>query len=87
MIKEYKNKTNIGVGLGLVLQVAGQYLRGQGESMELIGLGVLVAGFLAFIWGCANYAMGKGYPQWLGALGLFSIFGLVVMVLLPDKHK
>jgi hypothetical protein len=59
MLPEYKNKTNIGVGVG----------------------------FIFFIWGCSSYAQGKGYSQWIGALGLLSIFGLVVLAVLPDKHK
>jgi hypothetical protein len=87
MLQEYKNKTNIGVGVGIVLQVVGAYFRGQGESMEPLGLLAIIVGFLFFMWGCSSYAQGKGYSQWFGALGLFSIFGLIVLVLLPDKHK
>jgi hypothetical protein len=55
--------------------------------MELLGLLAIIVGFLFFMWGCSSYAQGKGYSQWFGALGLFSIFGLIVLVLLPDKHK
>lgn len=87
MLEEYKKKTNIGVGAGIVLQLVGRSLQNQGESMVLIGYLLILAGFIAFIWGCASYAQGKGYSHWFGALGFLSILGLIVLVLMPDKHK
>lgn len=81
MLSQHKTNTNIGVGLGIIMQIAGR-------SMESpIGTMLLVAGAVAFIWGCAEYARGKGYSGWLGLLGIFSIFGLIVLVVMPDKYK
>lgn len=47
----------------------------------------MLVGAAVFIYGTVNYAMGKGYNGALGLLGLLSCVGLVVLVLLPDKHK
>jgi hypothetical protein len=40
-----------------------------------------------YLWGCFNYAIGKGYSPWVGLLGLASIFGLLILVLLKDRYK
>lgn len=87
MLAEKKTATNIGVGIGLVLQIVGNVLQKQGESMMIIGLVVALAGTVAFIWGCVNYAQGKGYSGALGLLGLLSCLGLLVLVVIPDKAK
>ena len=87
MLAEYKTKTNIGVGSGIVLQIVGRSLQGQGESTMLLGFLLILVGFGAFIWGCASYAQGKGHSQWFGALGFLSIIGLIVLVVMPDKNK
>jgi hypothetical protein len=44
-------------------------------------------GVVLFLWGCGQYARGKGYSVYWGALGLLYIIGLLVLVLMPDKHK
>ncbi len=85
MLPEFKKNTNIGVGIGFVLQIVGQVLSKNG--MDGIGFIVLLVGLATFIWGCGQYAKAKGYSPWFGALGLLSIIGLVVLVLFPDKHK
>lgn len=87
MLQEYKTNTNIGVGIGLISQIAGRVIINESEHLALVGLLLLVGGVIAFIWGCFNYMKGKGYSQWLGLLGVFSIIGLIIMVFFPDKHK
>lgn len=88
MLSEYKRKTNIGVGVGLFVQVIGRYLDLRGSPNEaLAGLLIFLAGLGVFIWGCAQYAKGKGHSGLLGVLGLLSILGLIVLVFLPDRHK
>jgi len=90
MLSEYKRKTNIGVGIGLILQIIGNVLAGPGDAIgraPLIGVFLLLIGLGFFIWGCMSYSKGKGHhPAW-GLLGLLSIIGLIVLVLFPDKHK
>jgi hypothetical protein len=68
------------------MQLARNYMTSR-QGMGLIGLIVAVVGLAVFIYGTVNYAMGKGYNGALGLLGLLSCVGLVVLVLLPDKHK
>ena len=67
---------------------AGKLLQSSDES-GLVEIGEILAifGFVPLIWGCVQYAKGKGLSPYFGALGLFWIVGLVVLVLLPDKHK
>lgn len=81
MIAEYKTNTNIGVGVGFLLQIMGRAMGGA------LGTLLAFAGVVAFIWGCFNYAKGKGYPPALGLLGLLSCIGLLVLVVLPDKYR
>lgn len=87
MIPEYKRSTNIGVGLGIVLQIAGRILAHDGGALRPLGGLVVLGGAVLFIWGCAQYAKGKGHSPWFGAFGLLSIIGLLVLYFLPDRHK
>lgn len=85
MLPQFTKNINIAVGIGFVLQIAGQALSKNGA--EGIGLIIFIGGLSIFLWGCGQYAMAKGYSPWFGALGLLSIIGLIVLVLFPDKHK
>ena len=78
---ENRRKTNIGVGIGVVLQMAGLSLFGAG----LYGLLFVLARLPGFIWGCANFAEGKGQSRWVGLVGVAGIVGLIVLIVLPDK--
>ena len=83
MLPENKTNTNIGVGLGLILQIVGRVVLGG----SVLGLALVLVGLVLFIWGCMNYAVGKGHSKWLGLLGLLSCIGLVILIFLPDHHK
>jgi hypothetical protein len=77
------NKKSLTLGIpGLVLQGIGTYaVQGvTGALLSIAGAGLLIAG-LCF------YARGKGYPMLLGALGLLSCLGLIILAVLPDKRK
>lgn len=87
MLAEYKQKTNIGVGGGFLCSILGRVIAQDGGAAALAGLAIMLVGAGLFIWGCCQYAKGKGHhPAW-GVLGLFSIFGLIVLFLFPDRHK
>jgi hypothetical protein len=53
----------------------------------MVGYVVLLTGVGLFLWGCAQYAQGKGYSPYWGALGLLYLLGLLVLVFMPDRHK
>lgn len=54
------------------------------RPLLLVGeLGILAS----YIWGCYNEAKGKGYPGWLGLLGILTLIGFIILIVLPDKKK
>jgi hypothetical protein len=87
MLPEKKYGTNIGVGIGIVLQLIGRMMQLQSDDLMIVGLVLILVGAVFFIWGCVNYCQGKGYPGAFGLLGLLSCVGLLILVVLPDKHK
>ena len=82
MLAEKKSQTNIGVGMGIICQVASRLT----DNLAL-SLAIFCVGIVFFIWGCVSYAQGKGQSPVLGLLGFLSICGLIILILLPDKHK
>lgn len=84
MLADYKTKTNLFIALGLVLKVLGNLIA---RSSPLIGWMIAAVGGVLFIMGCCFYAKAKGYHGAVGLIGLLSCVGLIVLVVLPDKHK
>ena len=87
MLPEKKTKTNIGVGIGIVLQLVGFPLSEIGETGAIVGLLLILVSIPVFIWGCMNYAEGKGHSKWVGLVGVVGFIGLIVLIVLPDQHK
>ena len=87
MLSAKRTKTNVGVGIGVLLQLAGWFLAQTGDAAALFGLILILASLPVFIWGCVNYADGKGHSKWVGLVGLAGIVGLIVLVLLPDQQN
>ena len=87
MLPDNKTKTNIGVGLGFLLQILGRFLYMSSAGGSILGLILMLVGLVLFIWGCMNYAVGKGHSKWFGLLGLLSCIGLIILIFLPDHHK
>jgi hypothetical protein len=87
MLPDKKTKTNIGVGLGIVLQLSRFILVRQGIITPDLGSLIWLLGVLVFVWGCMNYVEGKGASKWFGWLGLLSLIGLLFLFFLPDRHK
>ena len=87
MPPQQKTKANIGVGIGFVLQLAGLFLCMAGDQRALSGLLLIFASVPMMIWGCLNYAEGKGHSKWIGLVGIAGILGLIVLMVLPDKHE
>jgi hypothetical protein len=87
MLPEKKTNTNIGVGVGILLQVIGRILTDNGPGGVVLGIILILVGLGAFVWGCMNYAEGKGHSKHLGWLGLLTCIGLIILACLPDHHK
>jgi hypothetical protein len=87
VLPESKTQSNIGVGIGLCLQLPGFALAGQEDATGILGLILIVAAAVPFTWGCVKYAEGKGQSKWAGLVGAASIPGLVVLILLPDRSR
>lgn len=87
MVAAHKSKTNLGVGLGFLLQVLG-FILCQNEVLSGIpGCLLVLAGIPLLTWGCMHYAEGKGHSKWVGLVALAGCIGLVVLWILPDLHK
>lgn len=85
MLDEYKTKTNVYIGIGLILQLFSWPI---GAILgELVVPFVQFGGAILVIIGCCYYAKGKGYHGAWGLLGLLSIFGLLVLVFMRDKYR
>ena len=87
MLPEKRTKTNVGVGMGVLLQLAGLLLGRTGNTAAIFGLVLILVSIPLFIWGCMNYADGKGHSKWVGLVGLAGIIGLIVLILLPDQQQ
>ncbi|GIK53267.1 MAG: hypothetical protein HUU03_04905 [Planctomycetaceae bacterium] len=84
MIAELQRKAVPFLAGGLLLQVGGSFLRFM--SIELF-VALAAVGAALLIVGCMHYARARGYKRELGLLGLLSVLGVVILVLLPDREK
>lgn len=50
-------------------------------------LGLFIGGYVFSIKGCCQYTQSKGYSSSWGWLGLFSVFGLSILLLIPDNKN
>ena len=85
MLEGYRKRVNLGVGLGIILQLAGTsftFEAGYSNFINLIGAFVFLVGMALFIWGLCMYAKGKGRHWLWGFLGLFNVIGLIVLFFL-----
>ena len=85
MLEGYRKRVNIGVGLGIILQLAGfsfTFEAGYSQLINSIGAIVFLLGMVLFIWGLCMYAKGKGRHWMWGFLGLFNVIGLIILFFL-----
>ena len=66
---------------------SGVYSTSSPRAAELLWYASLALGFGLWLWGCYCHAKAKGYSGWLGGLGLLSLPGLLVLLILPDRAK
>ena len=99
MITKYNRKSLAFGCSGILLQMGwwaliiifGQANGGHSKALpewEAVLFGAsLFTGAILWIMGLCYYAMAKGYRASLGLLGLFSLIGLLILFVLPDKTK
>lgn len=89
MLAEYRKKTNIGVGIGILCQVIGfvaSYYVDIGTILWLAAI-LIYGGIILLVWGLWSYAVGKGYRGKWGLLGFLGVIGLIILFFFPDKNK
>lgn len=84
MLVEYRKSTRIGLIVGTVVVVLAKVISLVNPEAAVP---VMLIGAILFIWGCVNYMRGKGHSGWWGALGLFFLIGLIVLLFFPDRCK
>jgi hypothetical protein len=99
MIAKYVRKSLMFGGPGLLLQMGCTFVANliikKAMTIGTVPLAVLtgifvvgsIAGNILFIAGLSFYAKAKGYSAVLGALGLLSCIGLLILALIPDRTK
>ena len=84
----YSLQIAIGAGVGVLLQILGVVIsRRAGVPLSAVGLLLVTVGTLFWLWGCAAYAKNKGYPELVEAVGLIGCFGLIVLLVLPNRSR
>jgi hypothetical protein len=85
-----EQKASVLMGIGFVLQIIARQILLNSDPRapsQFLGLAVLIVGVAVLVWGCRQYAFAKGYPRWLGWLGILSCLGPVALYLMPKPLK
>jgi hypothetical protein len=82
-----KKKAKIGIIAGLVLGLCSCVFSFGAEPLFIFCVAFYLAASLFSIWGCTHYALSKGLPDWLGCVGIVSIFGFALIFFLPDRSR
>jgi hypothetical protein len=87
MRPEFKVKTNLGIGLGMLTNVAARVLpttTGHSPLASAVAVPLAFAGGSLCLWGCTCYARGKGYHGAFGLLGIAPAVGFQLLRTLGD---
>ncbi|MBE7499412.1 MAG: hypothetical protein HS113_03695 [Verrucomicrobiales bacterium] len=87
MLPDKERNANLGVGIGLGFQIAAGFLGDPEAPISGVGCLIALGSLPLFVWGCVNYAEGKGHNKWVGLVGLVGLIGLVILLILPDLRK
>lgn len=87
MLTKNRRKTNVGVAIATALQLIGLFLSQTWGIAVVLGLILILISILVFIWGCSNYAEGKGYSKWVGMVGVAGLIGLIILIMLPEQNR
>ena len=84
MLAENKRNAIIGVVGGTALLMAAGATT-QATGSEVAGPLMSLAGIGGVVWSCTQLAKAKGYSPVWGALGIFTYFGLLLLLFMPDR--
>ena len=59
----------------------------RGNPLSVAALPLLLVGVVAWYWGLGQFCVSKGYSGVLAVAGLLGIFGLLLILILPDKYR
>ncbi len=77
----------IGISLGLFGELIGPGIAAAVDRTGVLAALVFVAGLGVLFWGCYNLAKRKGYHGAAALLGLFSCFGVPILLLMPSRNS
>jgi hypothetical protein len=83
----FKSKSNLGIGIGIVLMFTGAGFAKNMEGPVPLGPIIWSAGMACLILGCVNYMRWKGYSGWFGLFAYLFLPGLVILVCFPNRRK
>ncbi len=90
MIPRLYAKAKTFMGVGIVVSVAAQAathlvggVAGVGTVLGFVSLG----GFVAYMYGCGEYAKAKGREGYVGLLGFFFPIGLAILIWYVDDKS
>lgn len=87
MIQEYNKKSFVFGIPGVILQIAGNFMRNPEGLITITGSLILLCGTILLMAGLAFYAKAKGrHPAWC-LFAFLSIIGLIVLALLKDHSQ
>lgn len=70
---------------GLIMQLVGGAIASNTEEPAAWVIALCLVGFILLFIGLGLAARAKGYPGYYCVLGFFSIFGIIILAVLPDK--
>ena len=85
MLTTKKKNAYIGMGFGLILQIAGVFVKSSVGMDDALSAILFISGYSLLIWGCWLYAGEKGYSGVWKILGIFSLIGFIILFFLKDK--
>jgi hypothetical protein len=83
----YSARAAIGIIVGIVLQVSGAIVIRAGDLLAAAGAMMVLGGTAVLLWGCYNLVKKKGYHGALCLLGIPWCFGVLLLLVLPNKNK
>ncbi len=91
-IARYQRRTRWG-WMGLALQPMAILVMGSLNELDamswrgIMGLCVFLISIVLMNMGIWNYAKAKGYGNWVAALSVLNIYGLLVLICLPKRSR